>query len=202
MKQPPRASANPAKRVAGAEKTVKAEGQTIDQPSTVSKPTASSQMEHFETAMKLFHERKFVEAAKEFEQAASGPGRDLAHSARVHLRMCRQRLAHSEPDLQTPEDHYHYAVGLLNQRRLEEAESHLRVAVEQRPNADYVHYALALCRGLQGDLAQAAQYLEQAIRIDPKNRIIARNDPDFLEFAKEPPVRDLVFADKKEPARG
>ncbi|MBI3681989.1 MAG: tetratricopeptide repeat protein [Acidobacteria bacterium] len=150
--------------------------------------------------MKLFHARDFTGAVRIFEQAANGPSREVAHVARQHVRMCQQRLAKMIPALKGPEDYYNYGVSLINRRQLSTAEETLKRALEQAPNADHVYYALSICRGLQGDLDQAAKFLEQAIRLDPKNRMIARNDPDLLEFGRRSPVRELVFAEKKESA--
>lgn len=148
--------------------------------------------------MKAFHARDFGGAKRLFEQAIGGLSREMAHVARLHIRMCEQRLAQAEPVLQTPDELYHYAVGLINQRRLEDAEAKLRKALEAAPRADYIHYALGIARGLRGDLNDAAHHIGRAIELDPRNRAIARADQDFLEFGKNAPVRDLVFGERKD----
>ncbi|MCS7023436.1 MAG: tetratricopeptide repeat protein [Bryobacteraceae bacterium] len=148
--------------------------------------------------MKAFHARDFQTAKRLFEQSLSGLSREMAHVARLHIRMCEQRLNHSEPVLRTPDELYHYAVGLMNQRRLEEAEGKLRKALEAAPNSDYIHYALGIVCGLRGNLDEAAKHLSRAIEIDPRNRSLARSDQDFLEFGKNSPLRELVFGEKKE----
>ncbi len=149
--------------------------------------------------MSLFHARDFAAAKEQFEKAAVGPNREMAHVSRTHIRMCEQRiLKAAQPDLRAPEDLYHYAAGLISMRKLDQAEDYLKKAVAASPKADYVHYAMAICRGLQGDLDSAGRHLEQAIRLDAKNRAIARNDPDFLEFGKQSPLREMVFPEKKE----
>jgi hypothetical protein len=40
--------------------------------------------------------------------------------------------------------------------------------------------------------------MEKAIRLDPKNRSIARTDQDFLEFGRVSPLREIVFGERKE----
>lgn len=149
--------------------------------------------------MRSFHARDFASAKKLFEQAVGGLSREMAHVARLHIRMCEQRLARSEPELRTPDELYHYAVGLINQRRLEEAETKLRKALEGAPKSDYIHYALGITRGLRGDLEEAAEHIGRAIELDPRNRTLARSDHDFLEFGKNPPVRELVFGERRDP---
>lgn len=154
-----------------------------------------NQADLFDAAMKHFHARDFAAARRLFEEAAEGPSREMAHTARLHTRMCEQRLAQGRPEIKNTEDLYHYSIGLINRRQLPEAESALRQALDQAPQADHVHYAMALVRGLQGNLEDASRFLARAIEINPQNRIIARNDPDFLEFGKHPPLKELVFSE-------
>lgn len=166
---------------------------------TTSISPSQLQLQTFEQGMKLFHARSFAEAITMFQSAASGPVREIAHAARQHQRMCEQRLAQAQPELQSPEDLYHYAVSLLNQKRPQDAERHLRQALQVQPEGEHLHYTLAICRGLAGDYPDAARHLEYAIRLEPKNRGIARTDPDVLQFARNSPVRELLFAEKKDP---
>jgi len=156
------------------------------------------QLQFFEAAMQRFHARDLDGALELFQRAASGPSLAVAHTAKIHARMCEQRISQARPTLQSPDDLYHYAVSLLNQRRAKDAESHLRQAIATQPDWEHVHYALALCRAQQGDLEGSARSLSDAIRLEPKNRGIARNDPDFAEFIRHSPLRDLIFTEKKE----
>src|SRR5215831_9290270 len=57
-------------------------------PKTASVAPGPKQLATFEGAMKLFHARRFKEAKEQFEQAASGPERDVAQRARLHIAMC------------------------------------------------------------------------------------------------------------------
>ena len=151
------------------------------------------QKDTFEKANKLFHARSFSEALKLFQIAIQGPSIDIGHVARLHVKMCEQRLQTEAVPLETPEDKYNFAVSLLNQKlNLEEAEKHLRAAVQAKDSADHYHYALALCLGLKGDFAGSSQHLARAIALAPNNRAIARNDPDFREILQSQPMRELL----------
>lgn len=153
------------------------------------------QKDTFEKANKLFHARSFSEALKLFQIAVQGPSIEVGHVARLHVKMCEQRLQRETAPLETPEDKYNFAVSLMNQKsNLEEAEKHLRAAVQAKDSADHYHYALALCLGLKGDFAGSSHYLARAITLAPNNRAIARNDPDFKEILQSQPMRDLFAA--------
>jgi len=159
-------------------------------------PDASEQSRLFEEGVRLFLGQQFLEARARFEAAARGPVTEVAHAARQRVRMCEQRLLQQEPSLHTAEDRYNYAVVLLNQRRWEEAEAHLTKALEENPKGDHLYYALALCRCWRGDMVGAFQCMRRAIEIQPNNRIAARNDPDFAPFVNQPPLADLLRADR------
>lgn len=154
------------------------------------------QRQAFDRAIALFQVREYAGARDLFEEAAAGPAPEVTHSARVHVRMCARRIEASEPALRSPEEHYNYAITLINTRKLPLAEKHLREALAQVPAADHVHYALALCRGLAGDIHSAHTHLRRAIELQGRNRIVARNDPDFVGIAKLSPVYELLYPEK------
>jgi tetratricopeptide (TPR) repeat protein len=172
--------------------------------SSQSRPTAGQrpirppdQLAAFEAAVKLFHARKFRAAREQFRCAIDGLDRAIAHNAELHIRMCDRRLEDAVMILSTPEEHYNYAITLINLRELGTARQHLQKALEQEPNADHVYYALALCCGLSGDRQGAYENLKRAIDIEPRNRIRARQDADFTSISKQPPLDQLLFPEKK-----
>jgi Flp pilus assembly protein TadD len=65
------------------------------------------------------------------------------------------------------------------------------------PAADHIHYALALAQALDGDLSSAHQNLKRAIELEPRNRLIARQDADFAPLANQPPFDSLIYPEKK-----
>jgi tetratricopeptide (TPR) repeat protein len=154
------------------------------------------QLELFESAVRLFHARKFREAREHFLTARNGGDRGITHKADLHIRMCDRRLEEQSVVLTTPDEHYDYAVTLINERKLSPARHHLLKALEEQPEADHVYYALALCDGLSGDLQGAYENLRRAIEIQPRNRISARQDADFAGLANQPPLDRLLFPEK------
>jgi len=147
--------------------------------------------------MKLFHTRQLKEARDLFALATRGPERDVANRAQLHLAMCDRRLQQVIVTLASPEDYYNYGVALINSRNLPEARVHLEKALEMSPNADHIHYALSLAQALAGDLVNAQQNLKRAIELEPRNRLIARQDADFAPLANQPPFDAIIYPEKK-----
>ncbi len=158
---------------------------------------SARQLACFEAAMKLFHARSLQEAREQFVMASEGPERDVAQRARLHIAMCDRRLQQTPVELHSAEDYYNYGIALINTRNIAEARKHLETALEMAPGADHVHYALALAQALGGDLAGAHENLKRAIDLEPRNRIIARQDADFAPLANQPPFDSLLFPEKK-----
>ena len=158
---------------------------------------AQNQLARFEAGMKLFHARRLQDARDHFKAAAEGPERDVAQRARLHIAMCDRRLQQATVNLRSAEDYYNYGVALLNTRSVSEARGHLEKALQLSPGADHIHYALALAQALSGDLANAHENLKRAIEIEPRNRILARQDTDFAPLANQPPFDALLHPEKK-----
>jgi tetratricopeptide (TPR) repeat protein len=152
----------------------------------------------FDRAVTMFHKGNWTEARTLFELAASGPVREMAHSARVHLRVCEQRVKPTSAEPATAEDHYNLAVALMNRRELERAEHHLSTAAGLSPVRDHIYYALALTQGLRGDFQRAGDNLRRAIELNPRNRSDARRDPDFAAFIHQPPLAAALREDKEQ----
>jgi tetratricopeptide (TPR) repeat protein len=156
-----------------------------------------NQLTSYEAGMKLFHTRQLKEARDLFAVAARGPERDVANRAQLHLAMCDRRLQKVIVSLASAEEYYNYGVALINSRNLPEARAHLEKALEMSPDADHVHYALSLAQALAGDLINAQHNLKRAIELEPRNRLIARQDADFAPLANQPPFDAIIYPEKK-----
>jgi tetratricopeptide (TPR) repeat protein len=159
--------------------------------------SSQNQLARFEAGMKLFHARKLQEAREHFKAAAEGPELDVSQRSRLHTAMCDRRLQQATISLRSAEDYYNYGIALLNTRNVSEARGHPEKALQMSPGADHVHYALALAQALSGDMAGAHENLRRAIEIEPRNRILARQDADFAPLAHQPPFDTLLHPEKK-----
>ena len=158
---------------------------------------SQDQFAAFEAAVRLFHARQFKEARELFLRAVPGPERDVAHRAQLHATMCERRLQQAPVSLRTAEDHYNYAIALLNTRQIDEARKHLEQALQLSPDADHIFYALAVAQALAGDANGAHEHLKRAIELEPRNRIMARQDGDLAALAGQPPFQALLYPEKK-----
>jgi tetratricopeptide (TPR) repeat protein len=163
-----------------------------EQAAKIERQLEVRQAEHYEKAVALFNARKFSRAHTLLEKAVEGPDATIRHRAQVYAEICRRQIGHEKLQLKTAEDHYNYAVKLMNDRRLDEARQHLQRALQIAPKAGYVHYANAVLSALQGDAESAFGNLKKAIEIDPLNRVLALNDADLAAVASHPPIAHLL----------
>src|SRR6266702_3764810 len=160
-------------------------------------PAIEQQLKTFEEGVQNFHQQKYAKAKPLFEKVLSGPGKDLADRARVHLRIIEQRMQRSEPIIpRTPEEHYQQGVAMMNMGRWDEAREHLLRARKLAPKADYVIYAMAALDCLTGEAESAMENLKLAIQLRPENRYHARNDEDFAFLQEDPRFTELLYPDR------
>lgn len=171
-------------------------------PVELSTPAVEQQLKQFEAAVALFQQQKFQKARQEFERVAAGPGKELADRARLHLKMCEQRLAAAaaSPRPRTADEHYHQGVAMMNQRRWDEAREHLEKARKLAPKADHIIYAMAALDCLTGEADAALENLKLAIQLRPENRYHARNDEDFSFLQEDPRFTELLYPEREIPA--
>ncbi len=178
----------PAARAKSSVKSVQA---TAPSP-PLERPSVNS-LESYSAAVEAFRSGEFERAKALFDLAAATTGSiELAHAARNYSRMCEARIGRQRVEPKTAEEFYTYGVALTNQRKLQEARANLEQAAKLSPQSDHIHYALALCLALSGDLQGAANAMRTAIQLNPGNRSLARNDPDFHEFARKRPLAEVL----------
>jgi tetratricopeptide (TPR) repeat protein len=153
-----------------------------------------AQQKIYAEGVDLLNARKYSQAASRFSKAMEGPDAALKHSATVYLRICQQRLQ-SEPEPKTVEDRYNAAVAAINDRRLEDADRLLRLALKQDPKGAHLHFALGVAASLSGDIAGAVSSVERAIELDPQNRIWALRDSDLAALRNNPAAASLFSSE-------
>ena len=154
---------------------------------------AEAQLRRYEEANRLFRSQNFALAKAAFERALEGPQRELTHNSRLHIAMCERRMQSAQAEFATAEENYNYAIARLNTRDLSTSRRYFEAALAMAPNGDHIYYGLSLCCGLSGDLQGCYENLKRAIDMQPRNRLIARQDPDFNTIVQHPVFHQLLY---------
>ena len=162
-------------------------------PRSADRSGQEQQLSEFESALKMFSEQRYTEACELFARVVAGPARNIADKARAYIQVCERKTTQLETEFQNADDHFNYGVERLNARDIEKARHHLGRALAMKPDAEYIVYTMALCCGLSGDGTGACENLKRAIELEPKNRILARQDPEFAILSQQiPALRALL----------
>src|SRR5215813_6551415 len=156
-------------------------------------PKYTQAVQNYESGLKAMQEHKFDKAKGLLEKVLTGPVKELADRARVHLNTCNQQLSKSTTSFKSLEEHFDYAISLMNLGDYEGARSHMEKIVRQSPEADFAFYGLALLDSLTNRAEDCLRNLDQAIRLNPANRFQARNDSDFQNMADDPRFTELLY---------
>ncbi len=156
-------------------------------------PALAQAVQGYQDGLRLLQERKFEKAKSLFQKVVNGQNRELADRARVHLNTCNQYLERASTSFRTAEEHYDYAVSLINIGDYVGAREHLEKLLKQASHADYVHYGLAVLNCLTGHIEDSLRSLAEAIRLNSANRFQARNDSDFNNLADDPRFTELLY---------
>lgn len=177
----------------GGKRSVKVKVPVRKKPSLADDPRFAQAVENYQAGLKAMQEHKFERAKGFFQKVIAGWSRELGDRAAVHLNTCNQQLARSSTVFKTPEEHYDYAVSLMNMGDYVTAREHLEKIIKQAPKADYGWYGLAVLDCLTGHYEDSLKGLSEAIRINPGNRFQARNDSDFQNLADDPRFTELIY---------
>ncbi len=168
-------------------------------PSLEKDPRFQQAVENYQQGLKLLQERKFERAKAMFHKVIASAPRELADRAVVHLNTCNQHLARGSTTFKTPEEHYDYAVSLMNVGDFVGAREHLEKILKQSPKADYAWYGMSVLECLTGHYEDALRALAESIRLNPSNRFQARNDSDFRNLMDDPRFTELIYPEPQEP---
>jgi tetratricopeptide (TPR) repeat protein len=158
-------------------------------------PRFAQSVQNYEAGLKALQAHKYDRAKAYFEKVIAGPSPELADRAAVHLNTCNQQLTRSSAAFKTPEEHYDYAVSLMNLGDYVTAREHFDALAKDHPTLDFVWYGMAALNCLTGHFPEALSSLGEAIRLNPANRYQARNDSDFKSLADDPRFTELLYPD-------
>jgi len=161
-----------------------------------SSPTDSARAQivaHYEAALRLMQEGKYDKAHAAFEKILAGGAGDLSDRVRMYSNACLLQAAKGKNTFANHEEHYDYAVSLLNDGHYEDAREQFNLILKANDKADYAFYGLAVLSSMTGDSHRCLEHLTEAIRQNPRNRIQARSDSDFQDMADDPRFTELLY---------
>jgi len=159
-------------------------------------PRYTQALQGYEAGLRAMQEHKFDKAKPLFQKVIAGPIKELADRAHIHLSICTQHLERTvATQFKTPEEHFDYAVSLMNVGDYVTAREHLDKLLKQNAKSDYVVYGLAALDCLTGHVEDSLRHLDEALRLNAQLRFQARNDSDFQNLAEDPRFTELLYPD-------
>jgi tetratricopeptide (TPR) repeat protein len=158
-------------------------------------PRHTQAVQNYESGLRALQEHKFEKAKGHLQKALSGPNKSLVDRAQVHILTCEKHLETASLQFKTTEEHYDYAVSLINAGDYVTAREHLDKLLKQNPKAEFVLYGLAALHCLTGHVEESLKTLDEAIQAKPSLRFQARNDTDFQNLAEDPRFTELLYPD-------
>jgi len=157
-------------------------------------PRMAQAIQNYEAGLRSMQEHKFEKAKSHFLKVIGGP-KELVDRASMHLSTCNQHLERETVEFNSSEEHYDYAVSLMNVGDYVQAREHLEKLLKQTPKQDYVVYGLAALDCLTGRIEDSLRNLDEAIKLNPAIRFQARNDSDFQNLSEDPRFTELLYPD-------
>jgi tetratricopeptide (TPR) repeat protein len=158
-------------------------------------PRHTQAVQSYESGLRALQEHKFEKAKTHLQKVLGGPNKSFVDRAQVHILTCDKHLEELSLHFKTPEEHYDYAVSLINIGDYVTAREQLDKLLKQNPKAEFVLYGLAALHCLTGHLEESLKTLSEAIQARPALRFQARNDTDFQNLAEDPRFTELLYPD-------
>jgi tetratricopeptide (TPR) repeat protein len=158
-------------------------------------PRHTQAVQNYESGLRALQEHKFEKAKGHLQKVLTGPDKSLVDRAQVHILTCDRHADKPALQFKTTEEHYDYAVSLINIGDYVTAREHLDKLLKQNPKAEYVLYGLAALHCLTGHVEESLKTLDEAIQVKPGLRFQARNDTDFQNLAEDPRFTELLYPD-------
>ena len=156
-------------------------------------PGTGPAFHHFQAAVVLLQQGKFDHALAAFEKLLATAPPELLERCKMYISICQRQMEKQTLTFSTPEEHYDYAVSMLNTGYYEEAREEFGSILAAHPEADYALYGLALLDAMTGRTQDCLGNLAKAIELNPRNRLQARVDNDFQSMADDPRFTELLY---------
>jgi tetratricopeptide (TPR) repeat protein len=154
----------------------------------------------YQKGLEKFRKGEYQQAIELFQSLVDKVG-DFSHltnRAMVYIKICNARLQKKKITLSNVEDYYLWGVFKFNEGNFEEALKHFQQALNLKPGDDRILYLLASTYVLMEDKEHALKYLEDAIKINNKNKIFARHDNIFHPLKGDKDFEHLTMIEEEQ----
>jgi tetratricopeptide (TPR) repeat protein len=178
---------------------VRSATQSRKKPTTANKPGGHSRtgtepvFQHYQAAVQLLQQGKYEKALVQLEKLLPEAPLEIQDRCRMYIATCRRQMEKANLSFQTPEEHYDYAISLLNTGYYEEARDQFGQILGAHPEADYAFYGLAVLEAITGHAQDCLNSLSRSIELNSKNRLQARADNDFQNMVDDPRFTELLY---------
>ena len=162
-------------------------------PSSHSTTGAGPSFQHYQSAVQLLQQGKYEKALAAFEKMLPTAPAELVERCKMYINTCQRQMEKTKLAFLTPEEHYDYAVSMLNTGYYEEAREQFNSILATSPDSDYAFYGLALLDSITGRTQDCLGNLARAIELNPRNRLQARADNDFQSMVDDPRFTELLY---------
>jgi tetratricopeptide (TPR) repeat protein len=158
-------------------------------------PRHTQAVQSYEAGLRAMQERKFEKAKASLQKVLTGPNKSFVDRAQVHILTCDKHLDQPALQFKSSEEHFDFAVSLMNTGDYVTAREHFDKLLKQDPKCEYVLYGLAALSCLTGHVEESLKTLGEAIQLSPALRFQARNDGDFQNLVEDPRFTELLYPD-------
>ena len=175
-------------------KTGIATAREINAATKVRKARSTQALKIYEAGVTAVQMRKFSVAAKALNEIINDypEERELAERAKLYLTVCDRELHPIVAEPTTLDERLYAATVALNSGDLSIAIEHLNAVATEKPADANVHYMLAVAYAMSENSGLSVTHLERAILLNPDNRLLARQEPDFENIHEDDRFRDLT----------
>jgi tetratricopeptide (TPR) repeat protein len=156
-------------------------------------PEKEKAIKQFETAVKLVNSKNYTEAEEMLKKIIEDSPHvgDVVQRAGDYLNICESQRTRSQSAPKDSESKYLYSIFYLNNGDFKEAEKYLISAAGKTWQSKHL-YLMALIQFAKEDIESGLDYLKKAIKKNPKNRILAYNNPELFPLHKNPEFKKIV----------
>src|SRR6202161_3932321 len=87
---------------------------TTPKKAVVEDPRYTQAVQNYESGLRAMQEHKYDKAKGLLQKVLSGPNKELSDRANMNLNACNQQLDKATAQFKSAEEHYDYAVSLMN----------------------------------------------------------------------------------------